>query len=72
MAKDSGIPRSTLTDLYDNQLTLYVDGETDDDRKDAALDAVRPLPELNHEDHSNNNLDERIRAVVREELERHH
>jgi DNA invertase Pin-like site-specific DNA recombinase len=45
VAADSGIPRSTLTDLYDNQRDLYMDGETDDDRKDAALDEIRPLPE---------------------------
>jgi DNA invertase Pin-like site-specific DNA recombinase len=68
VAKESGIPRSTLTNLYDNQRAFYVDGETDDDRKDAALNDVRPLPEFQQENHNRDDLDEHIRAVVREEL----
>lgn len=70
VAEDSGIPRSTLTDLYENSQELYLGGEADDDRKDAALDELRPLPDLDIDEDDEDDLDERIRAIVRDEIER--
>lgn len=70
VAANSGIPRSTLTDLYNNEnrRQMYLYGEYDDDRVEAAIDDFGPLPDhdIDEDDHE---LDERIRAIVRDELE---
>jgi len=68
VAEDSGIPRSTLTDLYENSQNLYLHGEADDERKDTALDELRPLPDLDIQDADGDDLDERIRSIVRDEM----
>jgi DNA invertase Pin-like site-specific DNA recombinase len=67
VADACGIPESTLRRLRDQRRELYFDGNTDDDRVDAALEEERPLPDHDVDTRSEN-LDERIRAVVKEEM----
>lgn len=74
MRKTDGRCRHSFKTACEHASSATVDGVsfvfTDDDQKDAALDTVRPLPELNHDDRGGDDLDDRICAVVREELER--
>ncbi|WP_418280808.1 hypothetical protein [Halorubrum sp. DTA98] len=69
VAKDTGVPVSTLSGLHEERAGLFLAGEGDelDGRVDAAVEELRPLDELRGE--SAEDLDERIRSVVREELE---
>ena len=55
----------------EDRRAMYLYGEgVEGDRLDAALDELRPLPALNKESGSDDDSDaERIRAIVREELE---
>jgi hypothetical protein len=48
VAKSTGIPRSTLVRLYENDQcrTISLDGTAPDDRLEDALDEFRPLPEI--------------------------
>ncbi|MFW6382416.1 MAG: recombinase family protein [Haloferacaceae archaeon] len=46
VADDTGVPASTLRNLVDDRRELYLAGEVDDERVDAALEAVRPLEDL--------------------------
>lgn len=68
VAEDSGIPRSTLTDLYNNEKRrqMYLKGEYSDDRVATAIEEFGPLPDL--EIKEIDNLEERIRTIVRDEL----
>ena len=43
VADDIGVAASTLRELYNDRAELYLRGEVDDDRVDAALEDVRPL-----------------------------
>ena len=43
VADDAGVAASTLRELYNDRPDLYLRGETDDDRVDAALEDIRPL-----------------------------
>ncbi|SNR36374.1 recombinase family protein [Halorubrum vacuolatum] len=43
VAKDTGIPESTLRSLTNERRDLYLLGEANDDRVDAALEDVRPI-----------------------------
>jgi len=45
VADDVGVAPSTLRELYNDRAELYLRGEADDDRVDAALEDVRPLSE---------------------------
>ncbi|PHQ38195.1 resolvase [Halorubrum persicum] len=45
VADDTGVAASTLRELYNDRPDLYLRGETNDDRVDAALEDVRPLNE---------------------------
>ncbi|ELZ56266.1 hypothetical protein C467_08805 [Halorubrum hochstenium ATCC 700873] len=45
VADDIGVSASTLRELYNDRAELYLRGEADDDRVDAALEDVRPLSE---------------------------
>lgn len=69
VAEDSGIPRSTLTGLYNDEerRKMYLDGEHDDDRVTAAIDDFGPLPKLDVTE--SEDLNEQIRSVVQDELE---
>lgn len=50
---------------------MYFDGDAADDRKQAALEELGEFPDLDREgpDRSEDGLDERIRQIVREELQ---
>jgi DNA invertase Pin-like site-specific DNA recombinase len=45
VADDTGLPASTLSRLTRERAELYLHGDADDDRVDAALDALGELPE---------------------------
>jgi len=60
VADDAGVAESTLRGLEDRR-EMYLAGEADDDRVDAALDEIRPLDDLRRED--GDGLDE-LRARV--------
>lgn len=66
VAQSTGISRWTLTRIRDDddRLALYVDIETDDDRVADALDEA----DIDAVDHPEG-FEERIRTVVREELQ---
>ncbi|QAU14197.1 recombinase family protein [Halorubrum sp. BOL3-1] len=49
VADDVGVAASTLRELYNDRPGLYLHGEADDDRVDAALEDIRPLSEPNAE-----------------------
>lgn len=70
VAESTGIPRSTLVRLYeDNQRrAMYLDGRADDDRLDSALAELRPLPEIDTEA-DEEDLRAVIRDVVRDEID---
>jgi len=73
VARETGIPRSTLVRFYEDEQRrrMYLRGEeVEDDRLDAALDELRPLPESNFDDSdSTDSAAERIREIVRDELD---
>jgi len=62
---ETGVPASTLRNLADDRRGLYLAGEADDDRVDAALADVRPLEDLREEGAAADVLDE-----LRERVER--
>jgi len=66
VAEDVGLPATTLRELYRERSELYLRADADDDRVDAALGDIRPLDEPRAEPED---LDERVRAIVREEIE---
>lgn len=68
VADDSGIPRTTLVTLFEDtdRRKMYLATESDDDRVDSALEEVRPLEEI---DVGAEELDDRIRKIVNEEME---
>lgn len=43
VADDAGVAASTQRELYNDHPGLYLRGETDDNRVDAALEDIRPL-----------------------------
>lgn len=51
VASDSGIPRSTLTDLCgdEERKAMYLEGTVEDDRVDVAIDEIRPLSDPRNE-----------------------
>jgi len=65
VADDTGLPESTLRELYRDRPELYLRADADDGRVDIALDDVRPLDEPRVEPEA---LDDRIRNIVREEI----
>lgn len=69
VADETGIPFSTLARLSEERRDLYLSGEADDydDRVDLAVDEIRPLDDLDPGE--GEQLDDKIRAVVRDELE---
>ena len=60
VADNIGIPESSLRYIRndDERLAMYFYGEADDERKDAALEEIRPLPELDVDDDLD--LEERV------------
>jgi len=65
VAEDTGLPETTLRELYRDRPELYLRADADDDRVDAALKDVRPLDEPRAEPED---LDQHIRDIVREEI----
>lgn len=70
VAESTGIPRSTLVRLYedDQRRAMYLNGTGSDDRLEGALDEFRPLPDI-ETDRADENLRAVIRDVVRDELD---
>lgn len=60
VAADTGLAASTLRTLEDDRRHLYLGGEADDDRLDAALEDVRPLDALREDDQGLADLRERV------------
>jgi len=50
VAEKTGVPESTLRSLHNDRRGLYLAGEANDDRVDAALSAIRPLDDLRGEE----------------------
>ncbi|WP_233565475.1 hypothetical protein [Halorubrum sp. Atlit-26R] len=46
VAEDTGLPDSTLRSLVEDRRDLYLAGEAEDDRVDAALADIRPVEDL--------------------------
>lgn len=67
VAADTGVAESTLRTLEKDRRHLYLGGEADDDRVDAALEDVRELDDLREDDPDLDNLRERV-ARLEEEL----
>lgn len=67
VAEESGIAQSTLTRLYDQRSDLYLAAVAEDDRVDTAVEELRPIEDLTPEEAGE--MDARIRAIVREEME---
>ncbi|WP_080505244.1 recombinase family protein [Halorubrum aethiopicum] len=70
VADDTGVAESTLRSLEADRRDLYLAGEADDDRVDAALDDIRPLDDLRDDRGELEELRERVErveAALREE-----
>jgi DNA invertase Pin-like site-specific DNA recombinase len=65
VAEDTGLPVTTLRELYRDRPELYLHADTGDDRVDAALEDVRPLDKPRAEPEG---LDQHIRDIVQEEI----
>ncbi len=65
VAEDTGLPVTTLREIYRDHPELYLRAEAGDDRVDAALEDVRPLDEPRAEPED---LSDQIRDIVRQEI----
>lgn len=65
VAEQTGIPQSSLSRLWRERRELYLAGDADDDRVDAAVEELRPLDDVSP---ANDDLDSRVREIVRNEL----
>jgi len=65
VAEDTGLPVTTLRELYRDRPELYLRADASDDRVDAALEDVRPVDEPRAEPED---LTDQIRDIVREEI----
>ena len=61
VAEDLGVPQSTLSRLASERQELYLRGEADDDRVDAAIEEVEPLPEPPE---TRESFEERVQQVI--------
>ena len=61
VADDLGLPTSTLSRLASERQELYLRGEADDDRLDAAVEEIEPLPDAPAIAES---FEERVQQVV--------
>lgn len=69
VARETGIPLSTLSRLYGTRKHLYLEAaEQSDSRIESALDEIRPLDKLDRGEAGA--LDAKIRSVVNEEIEK--
>ena len=69
VADDIGIATSTLKNAYTNRADLYLYGDADDERLEAAVDEITPLPEPEALPVTS---EERVREIVRDELQSGH
>jgi len=65
VADDIGIAASTLKTAYTDRADLYLYGDDDDERIEAAVDEIEPLPEPEAVPVTS---EERVREIVRDEL----
>jgi hypothetical protein len=61
VAEDLGVPQSTLSRLASDRRELYLRGGANDDRVDAAIEEVKPLPEPPE---TQGSFEERVQQVV--------
>lgn len=61
VADDLGLPQSSLSRLASERQGLYLRGEADDDRLDAAAEEIEPLPDPPE---SQQPFEERVQQVV--------
>ena len=66
VAEDTGIASSTLKNSYDERADLYLFGEDEDERVEAAVDEITPLPDPVAIPVTS---EERVREIVRDELD---
>ena len=66
VAGDIGVAASTLKNAYSNRAELYLYGDADDDRIEAAVDEITPLPEPEAVPVTS---EARVREIVRDELD---
>jgi DNA invertase Pin-like site-specific DNA recombinase len=67
VSEDTGLPASTLRHLYDDRVELYLGGDANDDRLDAALEEVRPLKDA--ADVEPQTLEELVEEKLEEKLD---
>jgi hypothetical protein len=67
VAADIGVAPSTLKTSYDERADLYLYGDADDERIEAAVEEIQPLGEPEAVPVTS---EERVREIVRDELER--
>jgi len=67
VAADIGVAPSTLKTAYDERAELYLYGDADDERIEAAVEEIQPLGEPEAVPVTS---EERVREIVRDELER--
>jgi DNA invertase Pin-like site-specific DNA recombinase len=65
VASDIGVAPSTLKTAFDERAALYLYGDADDDRLEAAVDDIQPLPEPEAVPVTS---EQRVREIVRDEL----
>jgi hypothetical protein len=61
VADDLGLPQSSLSRLASERRELYLRGEADDERLDAAVEEIEPLPDPPE---SQQSFEERVQQVV--------
>jgi len=66
VADDIGVAVSTLKNAYNERADLYLYGRADDDRLEAAVAEIEPLPEPEAAPVA---LEQRVREIVRDELD---
>jgi len=66
VAGDIGVAVSTLKNAYNERAELYLYGDADDERVEAAVAEIEPLPEPEAAPAAS---EQRVREIVRDELE---
>jgi DNA invertase Pin-like site-specific DNA recombinase len=61
VADDLGLPQSSLSRVASERRELYLRGDADDDRLDAAVEEIEPLPDPPE---SQQSFEERVQQVV--------
>lgn len=69
VADDLGMAQSTVARLAGERRELYLRGDAGDERVSEAVSEIQPLPDTDADTEPGESFDERVRAVVREELQ---